>query len=411
MKLWFKLGWRNLWRNRRRTIIEIVSISGSVMLGVFWNNLAIGSYDKMINDGVKMGSGHIGIYHPDYLEMRKTEQVVDAGAIVPEIAKIGRVVHIFPRLHVPGLVRSARESRASMIMGIDFDREKAVNPLLADKRIVDGGLPDPEKREALIGDKLATELDIGVGKKLVVMAQGADGEIVSGLYRVSGLVHTNIQELDAGAVIVDRRKLGALTGYGDKAHEIAIMLSRHKMIGEVLPDIERIVSNHPPASAFRWEVAMKSLSDMVELDHAGLKIMVFILYVIVGIGTINTLLMSVMERTREFGVIRAIGVNRSGVRKMVLSEAAVLSFVGVLIGVGLGSLIGLYTHFHGIDLSGAIDEQGVGGTLFEPIMFSVWDWYSTAVLGIGMMIIAILASFYPTHYVLRIQPSEAMRRY
>ncbi len=411
MLLWFKMGWRNLWRNRRRTIIEIVSIAGSVMLGVAWNNLAIGSYTKMIDDGVKMGSGHIGIYHPDYLEMRKTEQVVDAAAIVPEIEKIEEVEGIYPRLNVPGLVRSARESRSSMLMGIDFDREKSINPLLADKRIDDGGLPDPSKREALIGYRLARELDLDIGSKFVIMAQGRDGDIVSGLYRVSGLLHTNVQDIDTGAVLVDRKKLGDLIGRPGSAHEIAIMLPSHRMIEEVLPKVQAVVADLSGTEAFPWNEAMKSLADSVELDHAALKIMVFILYVIVGIGTINTLLMSVMERTREFGVVRAIGVNRSGIRKMVLSEATVLAVVGVLIGVGLGMLIGVYTHNYGIDLSGAIDEQGMGGVLFEPIMYSAWDWYGMFVLGLGMMIVAILASLYPTHYVLRIQPSEAMRKY
>ena len=134
--IWFKLGWRNLWRNRRRTIIELVSIGGSVFLGVAWNNLAVGIYDKMIDDGVRMGSGHIGIYHHEYLELRKTEQTFEIGNLVSELESDPDVSGVYPRLHVPGLVRSSRDSRASGLMGIDFEREKSTNPLLAQKRIM-----------------------------------------------------------------------------------------------------------------------------------------------------------------------------------------------------------------------------------------------------------------------------------
>ncbi len=164
--IWFKLGWRNLWRNRRRTIIELLSIGGSVFLGVSWNNLAVGTYDKMIDDGVRMGSGHIGIYHSNYLELRKTEQVINADEIVSELERDPDEKGVYPRLHVPGLIRSSRESRASGMIGIDFEREKTINPLLESKRIVEGALPTSEnKNGALVGEKLARELGIGVGNR------------------------------------------------------------------------------------------------------------------------------------------------------------------------------------------------------------------------------------------------------
>ncbi|MFC1692606.1 ABC transporter permease [Candidatus Latescibacterota bacterium] len=410
--IWFKLGWRNLWRNRRRTIIELASIGGSVFLGVAWNNIAVGTYDKMIDDGVRMGSGHIGIYHYEYLELRKTEQTFEIGNLVSELESDPDVSGVYPRLHVPGLVRSSRDSRASGLMGIDFEREKSTNPLLALKRIIDGELPTKDnERGSLMGETLARELGLEVGKKFVVMVQSKDGEIASSLLRVTGILRSNIREIDAGVVFINRKKLGEIIGSRDVAHEIAVMLHSHKLIHRALPRVRAVIEQSPNAEAYRWKEAMPELSSTVQMDHAGLQVMVIILYIIVGIGTINTLLMSVMERTREFGVVRAIGVNKAGIRKMVLSEAVVLACAGVFIGMVLGILTGFYTASKGINLSSLIEEQGVGGTLFEPIMYSGWDMTGMFLLGGGMIFIAILASLYPAHHVMKIQPSDAMRIY
>ncbi|MCE5249811.1 FtsX-like permease family protein [bacterium] len=410
--IWFKLGWRNLWRNKRRTILELVSIGGSVFIAVWWNNLAIGSYAKMVDDGVRMGSGHIGIYHNKYLELRKTEQVIEVSNLVAELEREPEVTNVFPRLKVPGLIRSSRESRAAGFMGIDFDREKGINPVLEPKRIVEGKLPGKDDpRGILIGEGLAHELGLNVGNKCVFMVQGPKGEIVSALLRISGLVRTNIREIDAGAVFIDREKLADIIGYKDSAHEIAVMLRSNKMVKQMLPRIREIAARYPNAEAYQWEDAMPELASSIHMDHAGLQITVIIIYIIVGIGTINTLLMSVMERTREFGVIRAIGVSKSGIRKMVLSEAFVLSCVGVLSGYVLSSIAGLYTATKGINLTSVIDEQGIGGTLYEPIMYSTWDVKGMLIMGVGMICIALLASLYPAHHVMKIRPSDAMRIY
>ena len=183
------------------------------------------------------------------------------------------------------------------------------------------------------------------------------------------------------------------------------------MIEKTLPRIRAIARTQTDVDAFQWEKAMPGLANAIKMDHVGLQIMVVFMYLIVGIGTINTLLMSVMERTREFGVIRAIGVSRTGIRKMVLSEAFVLAVTGVVAGIFLASVVGLYTANKGIDFSYMIEDQGIAGVLFDPVMYSGWAWLDTFMLCGGMIVLALLASLYPAHYIMKIQPSEAMRKY
>ena len=410
--LWIKMGWRNLWRNRRRSLIELTSIAGSIFLAVFMNNLAVGSYSQMVNDGVRMGSGHIGLYRSNYLELRKTEQTIEAESLISALEQVPAVAAVYPRLHVPGLVRSSRESRSSMVIGLDFAREKNSNPILNAKKIIEGELPsEKDPRGALMGAVLADELGIGVGKKFVVMMQGSDGEIASRLFRISGLIRTNARMIDAAMIILPRKVLGDVIGSKDSAHEIAVMLRNHNMIKKSLPRIREIAHKHTDVEAFSWEKAMPGMANAIKMDHTGLQIMVVFMYLIVGIGTINTLLMSVMERTREFGVIRAIGLSKTNIRKMVFSEAFVLAVTGVVVGMTLAVAAGLYTSKKGIDYSFALKDQGVAGILIDPVMYSGWDWVSMLVLGVGMILLALIASLYPAHYAMKIQPSDAMRTY
>jgi len=410
--LWIKMGWRNLWRNKRRSFIELTSIAGSIFIAVYLNNLAVGSYDKMIDDGVRMGSGHIGLYRTQYLELRKTELTMDTGEIISALENEPGVAAVYPRLHIPGLIRSSRDSRTSIIVGLDLSREKANNPLLDDKKIVEGELPaDDDKRGAIIGEVLAQELGLKVGKKFVVMVQGADGKIASWLFKVKGLIRTNARQIDAGMVIVPRKILGDIIGRENSAHEIAVMLKSHKLIDKTLTRLRTVAHTQTDVEAFPWEKAMPDMANAIKMDHVGLFIMVLFIYLLVGIGTINTLLMSVLERTREFGVIRAIGLGSSGIRKIVFAEALVLAITGVTVGMVLAVGLGIVTSIKGIDYSVFMKDQGMAGTLIDPIMYTGWDWMSMVFLGVGMMALALVASLYPTHLILKIRPSDAMHKY
>ncbi len=406
------MGWRNLWRNRRRSLIELTSIAGSIFLAVFMNNLAVGSYAIMVNTGVRMGSGHIGLYHPNYLELRKTELTIKSDTLIPALERGPDVAGVYPRLYVPCLIRSSRDSRSSVVIGLDIDREKESNPILDADKIVDGELfSDNDSQGSLLGEVLAEELGLEVGNKFVVMTQGSDGEIASSLLRVTGLIRTNARMIDAVTVIVPRKVLGDIIGVTDSAHEIAVMLHDHRMIKKALPLINTIAHNQPNVEVFSWEKAMPDLANAIKMDHVGLQIIVIFMYIIVGIGTINTLLMSVMERTREFGVIRAIGVSKTGIRKMVLSEAFVLAVTGVIAGVFLSTVVCLYTAQKGINYSFMLKDQGMAGIIIDPILYSGWEWIDTSMLCAGMILLALFASLYPAHYILKTHPSEAMRKY
>ena len=410
--LWLKLGWRNLWRNRRRSVIELVSIGGSVFLAVYFNNLTYGIYARMIDNGVRIGSGHIGIYHRGYLETRKIEETIPVEPLMGLLEKESEVAAVHARLYVPGLARSSRNSRAAVFLGVDFPKERVDNPVLQKKFFSAGGIPETENRDsAVIGALLADELGLELGNKFVLTTQDANGEIANKLYRVAGIIHTDVHEFDSGIVFVQRESLSRAIGREGSAHEIAVMLKNQYMIPKVLPLIKDIAHSVPGAEANDWKEAMPGLAGTIRIDHAGLQVTVIFLYLIVGIGMVNTLLMSVMERAREFGLIRALGMGKRRIASMVFSEALVLSLTGAAIGTALAILLGLYTSTRGIDLTSLMAVKGIAGTIIEPIVYSGWDWKNLIVLNLGMVLLTLAASLYPAWQVLKIHPSEAMRKY
>ena len=178
--LWLKLAWRNLWRNRTRTLVLLAVISGSLAFVGWMLNVAYGSYEKMIEDAARMGSGHLSLHHPDYPQERLSELFFSGEKAMPLLANRAGIIKTLPRLYVSALARSSRDNRAVMILGVDFEGEFETNPLLQPSKTISGKIPASDTQNlAYIGTRLAENLRIDVGKKLVVMFQDLSGEITS----------------------------------------------------------------------------------------------------------------------------------------------------------------------------------------------------------------------------------------
>ncbi len=412
--LWIKLGWRNLWRAPQRTAIELTSLAGAVLLAMWMVSMQAGMYPKMIEEGTRMGSGHVGFYRSEYLELRRINLTFPAEELVARLEAEPGVKHAFPRLQVPGLARSSRESRGAVMIGLDFAREKGTNPLLKDKHLVAGRWPkEGSLKEAVMGVKLAEELGLKLGRKFVWMAQDKNGEMASRLFRVRGFLKTGIADIDKAMVFVPRPAAAKVLGAPGEAHELAVLLSDYRQVENFLPRAESLAAALSDVSAVPWQKAMPQIADGIRLDRASGYIFLTLILVIVGIGIANTLLMSVLERIREFGLIRGLGLGGEGIVRMILAEAVVLGLVGSGIGVALGTMLVGYQSRYGMDFSAVIGEKGqeFGGVLIEPIIYPGWDWPRVAVIVAIMCTIALIASIYPTLKALEIRPAEAMRRF
>jgi len=403
------LAWKNLWRNRRRTLITLAAISLSVMLTQASHNLSFGVYAQMIDSGVRAGSGHLTVYRGDYARSRKEELSFDPGTLVEAIAAIDGVARVLPRVYLPALAQSSRESRGVLVTGVDPQAEAGINPFL--KKIIAGEMiGSSDGRDALLGSRLLKELKISIGSKFVVTLQGPEGDLLSELLRVRGAVETGIKDLDGSLVMIGRQRAAAMAGIPGRVHELAVILQGRAEEERVRPLLDALLPPGGEVRVLSWEEAMPNLANAIKLDYASQRVIFIIIMLIVTIGVVNTLLMSVMERIREFGVILALGATPGRLRRMVLAEALVLGLVAMTLGTILGAALTWYLVEHGIDLRSLISESlEFGGVVFDPVMRAAWDLGYMLRIALYVLALSLLASLYPARKAARIAPAEAMR--
>ena len=406
-----RLAWKNIWRNRRRTLITLTAIAFSIMLVQALHNLSFGVYAGMVDSGVRAGTGHIAVYRNNYLESRDETLYFRDGSLIDDISRIDGVEQVLPRLYIPALAQSSRESRGVMLIGVDPDRERQINPFLRSLP-ADGMIRASDSRDAVIGVRLLDELQIRPGQKFVVTAQNEDGTLHSELLRVRGVVSSGMKDVDSSLILVGRERAAQLTGNSGRVHELAVILADAGREPEVHRQIAAKLSKGQDILAVSWEEAMPNLANAIKLDYASQKFIFMIILLIVAIGVVNTLLMSVMERMREFGVILALGSRPMTLRCMIMLEAVILGVLSAAVGTVLGSLATWYLVTVGIDLADLVPETlEFGGVVFDPIMRAEWDpdWMFRIV--VYVVCLTLLAAAYPAIKAGRTTPVEGMRHH
>lgn len=404
-------AWRSLWRNRRRTLITLAAIALSIMLVQAFHNLSVGVYARMIDDGVRAGSGHLAVYRDGYLDGREERLSFVPGALTAQVQALPGVAHALPRLYLPALAQSSYDSRGILLIGVEPATERAVNPFLKELP-ADGMLRDLDSRDAVIGQRLLDDLKLAVGLKLVVTAQHRDGTLHSELLRVRGVVKTGIADVDGSLLMVGRDRAAQLAGMPGEIHELAIILDRAADESRIFPALATLTANHRELKAVSWTTAMPNLANAIKLDYASQKFIFVIILLIVTIGVVNTLLMSVMERLREFGVVLALGSSPARLRRLVLLEALLLGTVAAMVGCLLGALATWYLVEVGIDLKSFLPETlEFGGVVFDPVLRATWDLGWMARIAAYVVGLTLLAALYPAIKAGRVTPAEAMRHY
>jgi ABC-type lipoprotein release transport system permease subunit len=405
------LAWKNLWRNRRRTIITLTAIAFSIMLVQALHNLSYGVYAGMVDSGVRAGSGHIAIYHQGYLDSRVETLHFNDGNLADEIEMLDGVTQVLPRYYIPALAQSSRESRGIVLIGVDPVRERRINPFL--KKLPESAMiRSADSRDAIVGTRLLDELQIRIGQKFVVTAQHRDGTLQSELLRVRGVINSGMKDIDSSLIMIGRERAGLLTGNQGRVHELAVILTDPEMEAQVHKRVTAMIGEDRQIEAVNWERAMPNLANAIKLDYASQKFIFLIILMIVTIGVVNTLLMSVMERMREFGVILALGSKPMTLRGMIMLEALTLGLIAAICGSLLGSLATWYLVSVGINLADFVPETlEFGGVVFDPVLRAIWhpEWMiHIAGYVVGLV---LLAALYPAIKAGRITPVEGMRHH
>ena len=329
----FQIAWRNVLRNLKRSIIIITAITCGLWAGLVASAVARGFGYSTIESAVETRLSHVQIHTPGFLESHALRDTIPGGeALLERIRRLHGIQAASGRLLAEGMASTAGTSAGVVINGIVPDRERSVTTIA--KRLIAGTYdPGPKANGVIIGEELATRLSVRSGSRIVLTTQDIHGNIVGGGFRVAGIFRTDSSPFDGATVFVDRQGLARLLGTGDRIHEIAIIVSDLRQVDFAAPDIRALA---PELSTETWPEIAPELSYINQYTEIYLNIFLYVIVLALLFGIMNTMLMSVLDRVRELGVLTAIGMRGRKVFTMIILESVILSALGGVLGMIAG---------------------------------------------------------------------------
>lgn len=404
------LAIRNLLRNIRRTLLTAAAISFGLAMIVFTVAFQEGSYEDMITTGVSQLAGHVVVQAPGYQEEKDEKLVVERSSQVAEtLRQAFPEATIARRISVSGLLVSTTGSVGAGLVLVEPSAEASVITL--DDKVVDGEwLDDEDDRGIVIGRGMAELLGVELGDRLVYMGQHGGEEVASRLFRVKGIFRTGSAEMDGFLAYGHLRAGFELLEREDVANQVTLHLTDADRSNTVRDEAVRLLDGQE-VDVRTWVAALPELSSLIEVDRSSGNVTLAIIGLIVAMGVLNTVLMSTLERTREFGVMLALGMRPWRIGALVLLEGAVLGLVGALVGVLFGALLLWPTMAYGIDITAMAggEAMDMGSVAMSAIVFPVWAWGRILGFTVGAVFFTILSAAWPAWRVTRLTPVEAMR--
>lgn len=400
------LAWRNIWRNKKRSLIIISAIAVGLCCGLFASSTMFGMWDSMINTTIDRDLGHFQVHSKSYEDEKLvTDTIADFQNVISKIKSYKFVSGVSSRTLIEGMASSASTSNGVRIVGIDPLNEKNVTSI--HKQIVDGNyFEESWKNQIVIGEKLANNLGVKVRSKVVLGFQGIDGSIIFGAFRVTGIYRTESSVFDKSNVFVNENDLLKLLNSDKISNEIVVRLTSVQVVDSVYLPIK---DEFKDLSVKDWSELAPELKFYYQSVVLQMNIFVGIILFALLFGITNTMLMSVLERVREFGVLMAVGMKRSRVFIMIILETISLTFLGAIVGVAVGIILIEYFKRVGINLSAfteGLSQWSLGSRLYTSLPF---DFYPPLVLMI--FITAIVGAFYPALKAIKLKPADAIRTY
>lgn len=407
MPLLVRVAARNLFRNLRRTIITMMTIAFGLAV-ILWLQCILAGRNKHIVESITTTyTGNIQLFREEYLK----DRLIQFAFTPPANLNLPADSFSAQRIHLPALVSSGEQSVPVQLEGIEPGAEARVTKIkqnLAEgEYLADDPSPDCQSRQIYIGRKLSDLLQVKVGNKIVILAQAADGTLGNELFRVKGIYDSGSPDFDksfAFSPLVCVAKVGAITG----VHEVAIRLAD---IGQEMKVRESLSAQMPPGiKVTTWRESLPGMATMVKYNEATLVMISSMLFIVITLGIVNTLLMSVFERTREFGVMIALGTTPWQLRLLVILESLTLGIVASFFGILFGVAMVLYHQKHGFDLRPFLgDHSSVDQFRLDLTIHPVFQFIPFLKSVASMMTFIVLAGLYPAWRASVLKPVEAMR--
>jgi putative ABC transport system permease protein len=406
-----RLALRNLFRNTRRTVITLAAIALGLAMMIFTVNFQNGSYQEMIRTGISSMAGHVVVQAQGYQDDKDAELVVtDASAVAETIRAAYPDAVVASRIFTGGLLMSSHGSVGGAISGLEPGAEREIQDI--HERVVEGSWLGDDDREIVIGIDMAQTLDVELGDKLIFMGQSGSDEVISRLFRVRGIYRTGAAGIDGRMAFVHLAAAQELLGGGDVAHMVTLHLPDPQDAFDAAPRIEGLL-DHRQLDVRHWKDALPELFALIQMDRGFGDVMLAVIGIIVAFGVLNTLMMSVLERTREFGVMLSLGMKPRQIAWLVLLEGMVLGLMGAVVGLLLGLALSWPTIHFGIDYSGMMGGETMesGGIVMSTLVHGEWDPLRMAIFFAGAVFFCLCAALYPAWSISKLRPVQALRHH
>jgi ABC-type lipoprotein release transport system permease subunit len=400
-----KLAWKNIWRNKRRSLIIIISALLGIWGGVLSNGIFVGMWETTVEAAINRELSHIQIHHPDFSNERLISQFISNYDEVEKILLSNPAIKSFSkRSIIEGMASSPNSVSGVKIIAIEPDKEK--NMTLISQKLIEGVYFLDKDYEILIGQKLAKRLKLKLNSKIVLSFQGLDNNLVASAFRVVGIFKTESKIFDETNVFIKQSDLSTILGTKAPVHEFAIRVNSIDLIDTTTSILKTQLKDLRVES---WKELAPELSLTSGFLYFELNIFMGIILFALLFGISNTMMMSVFERTREFGVLMAIGMKQIRLFALIIIESIFLLFSGGIAGTLLGYFSIEFLSKKGINLS--IVEEGLAAYGMSAILYPELPLHMYVSLFVMMMITAIVASISPALKAIKLKPAEAIRTY
>jgi ABC-type lipoprotein release transport system permease subunit len=401
----FQLAWRNVWRNKRRTVITISSIFFAVLLALFMRSLQKGSYENMIRNSVELYSGYIQIHAKGYWQDKSVNKLIDVTDTLRQvIASTPHINYFISRLETFALAASNDISKGAILIGTSPREEDQMTKLSG--KVISGQYFTDTTEGVLVSEGLAAYLHLAVGDSVVMIGQGYHGANAVDQYLITGIVRFSNPQANNNTIYAPLALLQQFTAAAGLTSALVISIDDLKKQNEVKAHLLSALGDR--YEVMDWQEMQPELVQAIQSDNAGGVILLSILYMIIAFGIFGTVMMMSMERRKEFGVMVAVGMQKRVLSLLVMLETCIIGFLGLVISLGVGILLLLYMYHHPIPLTGnaatAMKNMGIEPLIrfsLDPVIFSSQMMAIVVIVGICLL--------YPLWTISRLKAITAMK--
>lgn len=407
-----RLGWRNLWRNTRRSLITVSGVAFAFAFLIVLMGFSRGVILQLLRNGTELMVGHLQVHDGEYLPDRSIYSTIggstgsDWQAAVARIRRHPSVCHAAPRVYGFGLLSTGNRSAGGQIVGVVASDERGLNRLFTE----DVAAALSKEHSLALGAQLASDIGAKVGDEVAVIAPAADGTQGNVLVRVTAIVRTGLPTLDRSLALMRLEDVQALLALEPgRIHEIAVTVGDPMTATTVAQELAQISGLPAGTEVETWRDLLPQLSDYLDAAGAINTIIIGLVVTFASVSLLNAMAMATFERTHEFGLLNAIGMKPRLIVATVLGESLCLVALGLVGGLLLGTPPMIYLTTHGVNLSWLTGGLAMFDSRIDPLVKGVWDWRTIPRAALSLAVATVVAAYWPARRATRVDAVEALR--